>query len=177
MSFSIPKIKESHVLLDRYFKVACDQLLFEDGLDTPYYSLQSQADAVMVVAQDRAGRFVINREYRHPTRQVLLSCPGGTFELEEDPIQAAKRELLEETGFVAEEWTLLGEAYPYPGISSQKIYYVHARGALKQQEPSCEHGEILQTFLMEAEEIRDAILRGEALDGQVGTAFFLYHLL
>ena len=66
-----------------------------------YTSFTSQPQAVMVIAQTIDKKWVINFEYRCPTRQVLLSLPGGCVDFGEEPLVAAKRELLEETDYSA----------------------------------------------------------------------------
>ncbi len=173
---SAPNVESSKVILDSYFQVIEDRLCLSDGSKYNYFSVAPRSDAVVVLAITEDNRVLLNQEYRHPTGKFLLTCPGGKIE-EEEPIITAQRELLEETGFTAEEFVYLGSAYPYPGISCQKIYFVLAKRVSKVQEPNRDPGEIQETLLLTLEEVKRMIQNGTDIDGQLGTAFFLYSQL
>ena len=77
--------------------------------------------AVAVVALDDEGNVVLEKQYRYPMGAVLEEIPAGKLEAgEDDPLGAAKRELREETGLVAETWRSLGIYYPSPAILTEK---------------------------------------------------------
>ncbi|MEY4774047.1 MAG: ADP-ribose pyrophosphatase [Planctomycetota bacterium] len=77
--------------------------------------------AVGIAALDPDGRMVLVRQYRHSIRQDLVEIPAGRLEPGEDRLQAALRELEEETGLRAAEWELLQDIHPAPGFASERL--------------------------------------------------------
>lgn len=171
--FTYPEIDESRVVFEEsLIKVRRDTLRLKNGTPYSYYSLNTYPYAVIILATNRDGCYILNQEYRHPTGRFLLSCPGGYIDKDEDPIEAAKRELEEETGYQAVTFELMGSAYPYAGISSQKTIYVRAKEAVKKTAPRLDTCEIIQTKLLSPEELDQAINEGNNLDGTLCTALF-----
>lgn len=84
--------------------------------------------AVAVVAENEDGELLLVRQYRHALGAWLLELPAGRLEAGEDPLDAARRELEEETGFTAESWQPLREIIPAPGFCSEVIHVFLARG-------------------------------------------------
>lgn len=84
--------------------------------------------AVVVLAVDDDEKVLCLRQYRHPARMRMLELPAGLLDVEgEDPEATARRELLEEAGLEAGEWTPLVSAYSSPGITTEEIHYFLAR--------------------------------------------------
>lgn len=171
-----PEILDSRFIFDGFIKVRNDRLRYSDGHEQNYYFLVTRSSAVVVLAITDEGLLVLNKEYRHPAESMLLCCPGGCIDPGEGPLEAAQRELLEETGYNADKYILMGCCFPYPGLSQQKIYHVLATGAKKQSDPMREHGEIQETVLMSRGELKKSIAEGQAIDGIMGTALFYYSL-
>jgi ADP-ribose pyrophosphatase len=85
--------------------------------------------AVVVLAVDEQERALVLRQYRHPARMRIVELPAGLLdEPGEDPLAAARRELLEEGALEAEEWTHLNTVHSSPGISDERIEIYLARG-------------------------------------------------
>ena len=83
---------------------------------------------VCVAAVDGDGNVAMVRQYRYPFSRHLLELPAGKLEKGEDPFDAVKRELSEETGLEAEHWQSLGAMYVSPGISTETLYLYLATG-------------------------------------------------
>lgn len=170
----IPKILNTKILFEHgKRKVQQDEVLLPTNEKYLYTSFNSHPEAVMVIAQTIDKKWVINFEYRCPTRQVLLSLPGGCVDPGEDYLVAAKREFLEETGYSATEWVALGSAYPFPGQHNQKTFYFYAKNAKKSAEPKRELAEIIQTTELDLSQIHEHISKGLPLDGHVAVALYL----
>lgn len=84
--------------------------------------------AVAIAAEEENGELVLVRQYRHALGKWMLELPAGRREPGEEPLATAKRELEEETGLVARDWTPLTEFVPAPGFCSERIWVFHARG-------------------------------------------------
>ncbi|GAB4232381.1 MAG: NUDIX hydrolase [Chlamydiales bacterium] len=169
-----PKVVKTKILHEQLFSLRQDNLLYANGHHHDYYSLHIQKDAVSVIAETSDGSLIINREYRHPLNAFILSLPGGFIEEDATPKLEAQRELIEETGYDAKEFLIIGKAPPLPGICNQIVYYILAKEAHKICEPKHEPSELLSTELMSMENLMKAILEGEIVDGILCTAFFFY---
>lgn len=139
-----------------------------------YHVVVTKADAVAIIALDTNNNYILNKEYRHPIQKVILGCPGGRIEKNEDPITAAKREFLEETGYASDQWKILGSSFPFPSVCEQKIYYILALNAKKVSSPKTEPFESIQTVALEEKEILKKINEGDNVDGILCSALFLY---
>lgn len=168
----LPKIKESEIVYDCFFRIRRDLLQLPNKKEYSYYSLVTKPIAVMILASTDEGKYVINREYRHPTQTILLGCPGGVKDEGETILDCAERELLEETGYTASSFKILGEAFPFPGVTSQKVFYVRAFQAKQTKQQSLDSAEYIETALFTKEELYQQIKSGIAVDGLLLSALF-----
>jgi 8-oxo-dGDP phosphatase len=85
--------------------------------------------AVAVLALDAGDRVLMIRQYRHPVGRLLWEIPAGLRDVAGEPLrETAERELLEEAGYRAAEWSVLTDSYSSPGISTERIRIFLARG-------------------------------------------------
>lgn len=167
-----PKISSSLIVYEGFYNLRKDSLEREDGEKLDYTSLEIPWDAAVVLAEDAEGRLVLNREYRHPTGQFVLGCPGGSLKANEDPIMGGARELFEETGYRSDEIELIGCCYPIPSVCNQKIYFLHAKNARQSPDRKLDPFEFIETELKSEEELRQEILSGALIDGILCTALW-----
>lgn len=168
-----PSVINSQIIFEEsIIKIRRDTLQLNPDKTYNYYTLITKPFSVIILATTKEGLYIFNEEYRHPTGKILLSCPGGYIDEGETPLEAAKRELLEETGFEAEDFELIGSAYPYAGISEQKTFYFRAQMAKRIAEPQLEISEYLQTVLKSKDDLQQVIDQGITLDGPLCTALF-----
>ncbi len=125
--------------------------------------------AVAVVALTDEGEILLERQYRYPHAEVLWEIPAGKLEAGEDPAEAVKRELQEETGAVAKEWLSLGMFYPSPAILDEKIRLYLARG-LTFGKRHLDEDEFLALERVPLARAVEMILRGEIPDGKTQAA-------
>lgn len=169
----IPDVIQSEVVYSGYFDMQIDQLQLPHGPKRPYTILNVKAHAAAIVAKTPDGKFIINKEYRHPTGKWLLSCPGGRMDPGESPVEAARRELLEETGYAGDNPILLGAAFPFAGVTDQLIHYILIQNAVYKQPPALEPFELIHTELKTEEELKREIASGAPIDGVLCTALWL----
>lgn len=167
-----PKVKSSQYIHRGFYDIRQDLLQRDDGLTHSYTCLKLPTDATAILAQDTEGRWILNREYRHPTGDYILGCPGGRLEPGESPIIGAQRELFEETGYWSDEIELLGCCYPCPSLCDQKIYFLWAKNALKKGGQKLEPFEFISTELKSSEELRSEMLAKTNIDGVLCTALW-----
>ncbi len=173
LSIALPEIKSQETVYSGYFDVRVDLLQLHHGPNMPYTCLDLKAQASAILARTKEGKFVINKEYRHPTGKWLLSCPGGRIDTGESPLEAAKRELLEETGYGGGTFHLVGSAYPFPAVADQLIHYIFADNVELLQKTTHEPFEFIHTELKSEEELMNEIASGFPIDGVLCTALFL----
>lgn len=171
--FKIPTIIDRSIIFEEsLIKIQRDQLQIDDHKSYTYYSLHTHPTSVAILAFTPEGSLVITQEYRHPTGQILLGCPGGYIDPKEDALMAAKRELQEETGYQATSFSILGSAFPYAGVSSQKTIYVEAAGAILITPPKLEASEVIRPIILTLESLLTMIKEGAQIDGTLCTALF-----
>ena len=108
-------------------------------------------------------------QYRYPYGEVILEIPAGKRDGNEEPLEGGKRELREETGAVAENYTFLGELYPTPGYCGEVIYMYLATG-LSFGETDPDDDEFLNVKKIPLEKAVDMIMKGEIKDAKTQTA-------
>jgi ADP-ribose pyrophosphatase len=110
----------------RVFEVLRESVELPSGLRQDLL-LVDHPGAVVILAEDREGRVAVVRQYRHAIGQWLVELPAGRVERGEDRLVAAQRELEEEAGLRARNWTSLGCFFPAPGFCSEQIEIFWAR--------------------------------------------------
>ncbi|MEV4123384.1 NUDIX hydrolase [Nocardia sp. NPDC049707] len=122
--------------------------------------------AVAVAAIDDADNVVLIRQYRHPIGRRLLELPAGLLDVPgEDPLAAAKRELAEETGLAAREWSVLVDVALSPGFTDEALRVYAARGLYETDRPDPELEEAdLELIRMPVDEAVRAALAGEIVN-------------
>ncbi len=117
---------------------------------------------------------IMVRQFRYPYMEELLEIPAGKLEYGENPFEAGKRELREETGAVAQEYTDLGIMYPTPGYCAEKIYMYAATG-LEFFEQDLDDDEFLNVVKMPFPEALSKVISGEIRDGKTQIAILKYN--
>lgn len=146
-----------------------------NGREHDFYIIESP-DWVNVIAVTEDGRFVMIRQFRHGTKCITLEIPGGMVDSGESPLDAARRELLEETGYSAEKWDRLGVVSPNPAIMNNSCHIFLASDARKVSEPDFDGTEDIETDLLDPGEVKGMITSGEIDHSLVLSAFSLYFL-
>lgn len=124
-------------------------------------------DAVAVVALDDEGRVALIRQYRHAVAERLWELPAGLCDVEgEEPLRAARRELVEEAGLEAEHWRPLIEIVPSPGFSTERVHVYLATGLREVPRPEAEHEEAdMEHSWLPLAEAAEMILEGRMVNG------------
>ncbi|HYS32185.1 MAG TPA: NUDIX hydrolase [Streptosporangiaceae bacterium] len=109
-------------------KVRRDQVRMPDGQEVGREVIEHPG-AVGILAMDEAGQVLLIRQYRHPVGRQLWEIPAGLRDVAgEPPLVTARRELLEEAGYLAADWQVLADFFTSPGITSERLRVYLARG-------------------------------------------------
>ena len=156
------RISGAEVYSGNFIKVQKDRVRLPDGSEsTREYIRHPGAVAIVPLLPD--GRVLLERQFRYPLRREFIEIPAGKREAGEDPLETAKRELLEETGYVAAGWTRIGAIHNAIGYSDESIEMFVARG-LEKREAKLDAGEFLEVFDVKLEEAFEMIRDGRITD-------------
>ncbi|OGL88087.1 hypothetical protein A3H75_01750 [Candidatus Uhrbacteria bacterium RIFCSPLOWO2_02_FULL_51_9] len=156
------RVKSSRVLLeDRWIKVRADKCVTSDGIViSPYYVLEYPNWVHMVVVNNK-NQILITKQYRHGARDIFFELPCGTQDVEDgSPLEAAKRELLEETGYKG-DFILAGETSPNPANHSNMIYTFLVTNLVKYSQPKDNPSEVLNCKFIDVERVLAMIDEGK----------------
>lgn len=126
------------------------------------------AAAVVAITDDE--KVIVERQFRYPFGEVMTEIPAGKLDSKlENPLEAAKRELLEETGITADEWRELGVFYPTVAYTDEKIWIYMAKG-LHYGKQSLDEDEFLNVEAVPIDELLQDIMDGKIKDGKTQVA-------
>jgi ADP-ribose pyrophosphatase len=152
------------VFRGRIFDVVDDLVRLPTGHEVNRLTVKHPG-AVLMAPLANDGKLVMVRQYRHPLRSMLLEFPAGTLEKGEDPEACARRELAEETGFAAAEWTDLGVQYPLPGYCDELQHCFFAR-SLSPMKAEGDEDEIIEVVTLTPAEFERASAAGDMIDAK-----------
>jgi ADP-ribose pyrophosphatase len=147
-----------------FVKLHCDRVRLPDGSEAVREYIRHPG-AVAILALLGDGQVVLERQFRYPHGRVFVELPAGKRDAGEDPAASAKRELQEETGYVAREWRRLGIIHNAIAYSDEGIELWLARG-LELRAPKLEAGEFLEVFTLPLAEARDMVRDGRITDAK-----------
>ncbi|MCX7896720.1 MAG: NUDIX hydrolase [Rhodocyclaceae bacterium] len=157
-------LETEQVFDGRLLKVYRDRVRLPDGaLGVREYI--RHPGAVVIIAVLDNGKLLFERQYRHPLRAVFLELPAGKIDQGEHPLDTARRELQEETGYRANFWRHLGVLHPAIGYADEHIEIFWAQG-LSYIGAALDHGEILEIVELSLADALLAVRDGEITDGK-----------
>ena len=149
--------------------VVKDEILLPDGKKSiREISLHNGAAAIIPILPD--GRVIMERQFRYAHGKVMLEIPAGKLDTpDEPPLEGAKRELLEETGAVAEKYTYLGAIAPSPALINEVIHVYMAEG-ITFGERKLDEGEFLDVEYYTLDQLHAMVMSGEITDAKTQIA-------
>jgi ADP-ribose pyrophosphatase len=164
------KILDSHNI---HKNVRIDKCELPNGMTIDGFVLE-YGDWATIIALTKQQEVVMVRQYRHGAQKVILELPGGAMEDEdENPMQAARRELLEETGYTSDNFIQIGCVSPNPANQTNLIYSFLALDARKVSEQNLDDAEDIEVVLKPLDEVIRMAKSGELFQSmQVSAVFF-----
>lgn len=169
-------VKSETLASNRVFSTRKDTCISPvTGAEHDFFVVEAP-DWINVVALTEEGDVLLIRQYRHGVRSETIEIPGGMIDPGETPLEAAKRELHEETGYESDEWEALGMVVPNPAIQSNRCYTFLARSSKKVSEPRFDTTEDIETFTAPAEDLPGLVSSGKITHSLVVSAIYLFSI-
>jgi len=166
MDLSEKMVRSETIFEGKIIKVTLDQARLPDGT-LASREVVYHPGGVAVLALDGDNTVYLVRQYRYPIQQLLLELPAGKLDhgAAEDHLLGAQRELSEETGLEAAEWTYLGYTLASPGFCTETLHMYLARG-LTRKNQHLDEDEFLDVITMPFEELVRQVMDGTITDGK-----------
>jgi len=164
MKFEEKTLNSKIVYEGKVVTVIKDDVEISDGKRS-FREVILHSGGVVIAAMKNDETILLVRQYRYPLKQTVLELPAGKLEVGENPDNACKRELEEETGYKARVWKSLGYINTTPGICTEKLYLYLA----KELEYIGEHpdeGEIIKCEEYKIKDVMEMINNGEINDAK-----------
>lgn len=158
------------------FKITIDEVILPNG-DEMTFSYVDFAKGVCILPITKDGEVLCLKQYRHAIKSWQWELPAGMIDATDvTPIEAAKRELEEETGHSAEHWLDLGSFYPSPGSTTEEIFLFAAAGLIS-SEQKLEASEQIDVHTLTMDELKTLIQNGEFQHGAGMAAILRYKFM
>ncbi|MEI9954418.1 MAG: NUDIX hydrolase [Pseudomonadota bacterium] len=154
-------LSDTSLISQRWLEVREQHVRLANGHEIDRFHLIHGPEwaAVLCLTPDR--EVVLVRQYRHGIGGASLELPAGVLDAEETPLDGARRELLEESGFAAESIELLISIAPEPSRNSTRAHFFFARGGERVSELALDSSEDLEVLLVPVPELLELIDHGQ----------------
>ena len=169
------KILSTEYLVKRPWLTARrDVTQLPDGrVNNEYYVLE-YTDWVNIIAITKDGQIVMERQYRHALGKTCYELPCGVIEAGETPLEAAKRELLEETGFAGGEWQEWMTLSPNPATSTNLAHSFLATGVERVSGQHLDATEDIDVYLLDQDYVRELLQNNQILQALMAAPLWKY---
>lgn len=164
------RVRGERLFTGRVVALEVDTVTLTNGRERVREVVRHRGAAVVLPILDD-GRVLLVRQYRYPIARCLWELPAGKLEADEEPLACARRELTEETGWVAEQWQSLGTFFTTPGFSDEQLHCFLAT-ALRQSDTPTD-GEIVELAHLTLDQLQEMAQSGEICDSKTMTALYL----
>jgi ADP-ribose pyrophosphatase len=164
---------EREICQARIIRVVAKDLVLPNGRRTTF-TIVEHPGAVAIVPVHANGDVVLLKQFRPSIGEELYEIPAGTIEKGEAPLATAKREIIEETGFKAKQWSKVSEFYSAPGFCTELMHLYVARG-LSPASADGDADEILKPVRMSVDAALKLIRTGKIRDAKTIAGLLIHH--
>jgi 8-oxo-dGTP pyrophosphatase MutT (NUDIX family) len=169
MSWKI--LKQEYIEKNKWINLRKDTCKVNNKIIDDYYVLEMQ-DVSCVVAITKENKLLLVKEYKHAVQKEILQLPCGYVDAGEKPLDTAKRELAEETGYISEQWTFCGVCAGSPGRLTHHYYFFLAENCEKKQQQHLDDIETLKVLECPLNEVSE-LMKKSSIDMTLATGLFL----
>ena len=166
-----PCLKSDYTLKTPWFNLRSDQIILPDNSHSVYHVVEHPGFSV-IVAITAENYVIMEKIYRYPVDNTILECPSGQLD-DDDPLTAARRELEEETGYIADNFENLGQFFVSPGRGDEKFNLFLAQNARLEGCCSPEVTEQIEVTLIELNTLYKMVFSGEIIDAKTALSILL----
>ena len=171
MIFKEETLSSEYAYKGRILNVRKDEVTVINGRSTR--EIVEHIGGVAIAAVNSEGKIAMVEQFRKPFEDVILEVPAGKFNTpDEDHLEAAKRELREETGFTAGKWTFLTAMKPSVGYTTEELY-IYLAEDLTAGETDFDDNEAIDDIMMDLGEAYKMAVSGKITDGKTLVAILL----
>ncbi len=154
-------LKTDAVYDSKYVSVLKNKVqLPDDAVIDDFYTVRIQ-DAALIVALTPEYDILLKKEYRYACKEDVIECPAGMFEEGEQPLDVAKRELLEETGYSSNDWTYWGYTWESTSKLTNKMHLFLAKDCIKVSEQHLDPNEHVDVIKVSIDEAVQMVMEGK----------------
>ena len=167
-------LKSSYPFLCPWLRVRKDHVILPSGFEMDDFYVIESNDWVNVIAITEDGRYIIEEQYRHGIGRICFELPAGNVSKGENPLDAAKRELMEETGFAGGKWELFCDSAPNASGMDNLCHTFLARGVKKNTEPHLESSEEIHVHLKTKDEVVELLKNNSIVEAVMQAPLWRY---
>ncbi len=167
-------LKSNYILKNKWLTVRKDSVRMPTGVIMEDYYVLEYPNWVNVLAITEDGKYIIEEQYRHGTQSVDYELCAGTFESGESALEAAKRELLEETGYAGGNWQLYCVSTPNPAAMSNSNYSFLATDVKYTGSRHLEKTEDIKVHLVSYQQLKSMVMNNQIKQGQMLAPLWKY---
>lgn len=158
-------LRSTYLLCRDWINIRKDTVQLPNGTLIPEFHVVEYPDWVGTIAVTENAEIVLVEQYRHGINAVTLELPAGRVDADEDIRASAARELLEETGFISDDWQHVGQCAPEPAKHSNYAHLFFAGQCRKVSDPDLDEGEDLRVKTFPVKEVLTMVEQGAIVHG------------
>lgn len=172
-------LSSSIALGEKWFEVRKDKVKLPNGTILDDYFVWNSGDVAMVVPATKEGKFILVKQYKHGANEIMVEYPAGYINKNEKPLDAARREILEETGYKLENIQLLAKNIHQPTKENGVVYIFLAKTGEKITDMvNPDKNEEIELLELSSAEIMTMIRKGKIwADGTIAATLFAFDKL
>jgi 8-oxo-dGTP pyrophosphatase MutT (NUDIX family) len=166
-------LQSEYLFKDNWLTLRVDECEKPDGTIIKPYYVYEFTDWVTAVPFTKDGKIIMIEQYRHALGEVSIEIPGGCVDKTDPHLEeACKRELLEETGYVFDEYTYLCKTSANPSTNNNLMHIFLATGGVWEQPQHLDQGEDIKILLLSVEEVKQLISANKIIQSMHVTALW-----